>query len=124
MAEPKKVLVVEDEQPLLDALVEKCKQAGFSVLEARNGKEGLEIALKEHPDLILLDLVMPVMDGITMLHHLRRDPWGKNVSVLVLSNLQNVEKKQDLEDSGVRDFMIKTEWKLNDVIEKVKEEMT
>ena len=80
------VLVVEDETALRTALVEMVGDAGFEMLEAADGKEGLKLALKEHPDLILLDLIMPVMDGMEMLNKLRKDKWGKNVYVYILTN--------------------------------------
>ena len=67
MENKKLVLVAEDEKILRDALRLKLVSEGFSVLEAKNGEEGLEIALKEKPDLMLVDIVMPVMDGLTML---------------------------------------------------------
>ncbi len=72
----KKILVVEDDVPELNALRDKFTREGFSILTAKNGEEGLAIALREHPDLILLDIIMPVMDGITMLVKLREDSWG------------------------------------------------
>lgn len=82
----KTVLVVEDEAALRTALVAMVGDAGFEMLEAANGKEGLEIALKKHPDLILIDLMMPVMNGVEMLRELRKDKWGKNVYVYILTN--------------------------------------
>lgn len=73
---PKRILIVEDEIPMLKALVDKFSRAGFETLEAKNGIEGLAVALKEHPDLVLLDLVMPKMDGVKMMEKLREDSWG------------------------------------------------
>lgn len=70
------ILIVEDDVPELNALRDKFTHEGFSILEAKNGEEGLATALREHPDLILLDIIMPVMDGMTMLVNLRKDPWG------------------------------------------------
>ena len=72
----KKILIVDDEPALLTALVDKFTRAGYTVGIAENGKEGLKLALKNRPDLILLDIIMPVMDGITMLYKLRKDSWG------------------------------------------------
>lgn len=70
-----------------DAVSDTLKQHNFSIITADNGKDGLDLALKEHPDLILLDIFMPKMDGLSMLESLRGDGWGQNVSVIVLTNL-------------------------------------
>lgn len=83
----KKILVIEDEVPMRDALVDTLKQHTFTVISSDNGKDGLDIAFKEHPDLMLLDIFMPKMDGLTMLQKLREDGWGQNVPVIVLTNL-------------------------------------
>lgn len=83
----KKILIIEDEPPMRDAVSDTLKQHNFSIITADNGKDGLDLALKEHPDLILLDIFMPKMDGLSMLESLRADGWGQNVSVIVLTNL-------------------------------------
>jgi len=82
----KKILIIEDNRSLILALSEKFKREKFEVLTAYNGKTGLKAALGHKPDIILLDLLMPVMDGTTMLKHLRKDEWGKNVFVVMLTN--------------------------------------
>jgi DNA-binding response OmpR family regulator len=88
----KKILIVEDEASLLKAFVQKFKDESFLTLEARDGIKGLEIALKEHPDLILIDIIMPKLDGIGMLKKIREDAWGKNVKVIMLTNLSDNKK--------------------------------
>ena len=83
--DPKKILmveVVEDDEPLLSVLSERFREEGYNVINAITGEEGLKLALKNKPDLILLDIVMPKMDGIAMLKKLRKDPWGKNANVI------------------------------------------
>lgn len=128
---PKKILVavievVEDDASLLKVLVDKLKREGFEVLEAQDGKKGLDIALRERPDLILLDIVMPVMDGWTMLRKLREEnPWGKNVPVIVLTNLTSDDDVQlanivKLEPSY---FLVKSDWKIEDLVTKVRERL-
>src|SRR3989344_1728070 len=84
----KKILIVEDELAYLELLKSQLTQKGYSVIEAENGKKGLETAKKEKPDLILLDIRMPVMDGITMLDLLRKDEYGKSAKVIILTNLE------------------------------------
>lgn len=81
-----RILIIEDEIAQRKALVESLIQNGFSVLEARDGVEGLQLALNEHPDIVLLDIRMPRMDGMTMMHKLREDSWGKNASIMILTN--------------------------------------
>lgn len=64
---------------------------------------------------------MPEMDGMTMLKELRKKPWGKEVPVIILSNLSEAEKTQELIYQGVSDYLIKTDWKLDEVVKRVKE---
>jgi DNA-binding response OmpR family regulator len=104
-------------------LTKKLEDEGLKILTARDGMEGLKVALDEHPDLILLDVVLPVMDGVTFLEKLRQDSWGKRASVIVLSNLSKVATFREGEEMGVRDYLVKTDWKLKDVIEKVEKEL-
>ena len=115
-----KILIIEDEPSLRGALVDKLSREGFCCLEAKNGLEGLDAALKEHPDLILLDIIMPVMDGMTMLEELRKNPWGKNVPVILLTNLSEVEKVAQSLHHGVYDYLVKSDWKLEDIAKKIK----
>lgn len=117
----KRILIVEDEPSLLTILVDKLNREGFSCLEAKNGEEGLKVALREHPDLILLDIIMPVMDGMTMLYELRKDPWGKDAKVIFLTNLSEAEKVAESLSQGVFDYLVKSDWKLEDIVIKVKE---
>ena len=123
MIEDKTVLVVEDEFSLMRAVLEKFKNESFTTLQARNGVEGLAIALKEHPDLILLDIMMPKMDGISLLRELRKDVWGKDAKVVMLTNLSDNEKLAEAEELGIDDFFIKTNLKIEDILKKVLEKL-
>ncbi len=93
---------------------------GFDVLQAKNGEEGLQSALGNHPDLILLDIIMPKIDGITVLKKLRVHQWGSSVPVIVLTNLSSVVVDKEVQED-VSEFLVKTEWDLADVVTKVKE---
>jgi len=119
----KKILIVEDEALTVNLLRDNLISEGFSTLEVRNGKEGLKVALKEHPDLILLDIIMPVMDGITMLKKIRSDAWGKNAKIIILTNLSDTEKVSEAMDRGTYDYLIKSDWKLEDVATKIRERL-
>jgi DNA-binding response OmpR family regulator len=114
------ILVIEDEEALLNALTKKITLSGFEVITAKTGSEGIEMAISNHPDLILLDMVLPVFDGLTVLDQLRIDPWGKTVPVIILTNLTQVEAEEESKARGVSAYLIKTDWKLSDVSEKIK----
>ncbi len=115
-----KILIVEDDLDLLEILVKKFTIEKFKVFQAVNGKIGLEEALKNHPDLILLDIIMPVMDGMTMLRKLREDAWGKEVPVILLTNLSDESKVSEGMQHGVYDYLVKANWNIDEVVKKVK----
>lgn len=116
-----KILIVEDEVQLLKSLSEKITHEGFTALEAKNGVEGLKIALREKPDVILLDIIMPKMDGIEMLDKLRRDKWGQTTIVIVLSNDDDPSHISETLKDNASDYLIKSDWSLEDIITKIKE---
>jgi DNA-binding response OmpR family regulator len=115
-----KILIVEDEAPLRSLLVKVMGEAGYEVLEADDGQKGLEVALQDHPDLILLDLMMPVKDGMAMLRELRQDEWGKGVQVILLTNVDQEEHKAEAAQFGVDTYLLKWNWKLEDFVGLVK----
>ena len=118
----KKVLVVEDEQALRFALKEKLEHKGFTALTAQDGEEGLKIGLDEQPDLILLDIIMPRLDGLEMLKAVRADKaWGADVPVIVLTNSREKGNIVEAMDGGVSQYLTKADWKIEDVIDKVRE---
>ncbi len=117
---PKKILIVEDEQALGKILVDKLNNQGYVTFYEENGQNGLTMALSEHPDLIILDLMMPVMDGIEMLKNLRQDNWGKNAKVIIMTNITHDQKMEDAIKYGVYEYLVKSNWDLDDVIEKIK----
>lgn len=117
------ILIVEDEPAMLLALNDTLTRQGFSVAQARNGVEGLEIGLRDHPDLILLDIIMPKMDGMTMLSKLREDAWGKGAKVMILTNLSDEEKVEESKKQNVFDYLVKTEWTLSDITRKIRDRL-
>jgi CheY-like chemotaxis protein len=117
----KKILIVEDEAPLRNAISDILSFEGFTVLQANNGQEGLDIALAQFPDLILLDLMMPVMDGLTMLEKLRLEPtYGAHAAVILLTNINDPEKVAQATEAGSYDFLVKSDWNIEDVVKKIK----
>lgn len=119
----KTVLIAEDETSLRKALREKLKHAGFTVLEAINGEAGLELAEKEHPDFVLLDIVMPRMDGIEMAKKMRASEWGKNIPIMVLSNLNDEGKVGEAMDASIFTYFVKSDTRIEHVVEKAREIM-
>lgn len=119
----KVILITEDEPSMLRILTDKLTESGFETLQAKNGEEGLALALQHHPDLILLDILMPKLDGMTVLSKLREDEWGKKVPVIILTNvsadtdatLQGIIKTQPAY------YFVKSNTRLEDIVEKVKE---
>lgn len=127
MDNKKTILIVEDEVALRNMLRDKLNHENFATLEAKDGKEGLETALREHPDMILLDLLMPVMDGMTMLKQLRAEnAWGKTAKVIILTNLTgaNEERNREITETQPHYYFIKTDWKLDDLIAKIREDLS
>jgi len=117
------IVLVEDDQATIDALRVRFVKEGFRVIRAKNGVEGLRKIERERPDIILLDLVMPVMDGLTMLEKLRATPWGEALPVIVLTNWSEVEKIEHALRGGVYDYLVKTDWTLDAVVRKVKDRL-
>lgn len=116
----KKVLVVEDEQALAQLLADKLRAEGLEVATAADGQEGLEQALAWRPDLILLDIVMPRMDGMTMLHRLREHPEGLKIQIILLTNLSDTQKVYDAVANGVFDYLVKANWEIDDLVAEIR----
>lgn len=121
----KKILIVEDEELLMKTLSERLAKDGYQVLTANDGELGLQTALKEAPDVIILDIVLPKMDGMAMLKKLREvNTWSKQVPVILLTNL-NVDDQ--MIDAITRDkpayYLVKTDWTMDQIAEKVKERL-
>ena len=116
----KKVLIVDDEVKIRQIIVNELKKQGLDVIEAGNGEEGLQSALKDKPDLILLDITMPVMDGLTMLQKLRAEPEGKKVQVIVLTNSGDFGKIADAVEKGVCSYLVKSDITTEDLVKRVK----
>jgi len=122
MPKPKtKILVVEDESFLLDLYETKLEQAGYEVVKASNGSQGLSLARLEKPNLVLLDILMPEVDGYEMLRRLKADAKTKNIPVIIFSNLsQKAEIEKGLK-LGASDFIIKTSVTPSELAGRVRE---
>lgn len=116
----KRILLVEDEPDIREAMAEALAQAGFTVSTAENGAVGLKLALAEQPDLILLDIVMPIMDGHTFLEKLRNDRWGKSAKVVMLTSMDDVKSIANAHQGSINDYLIKAHSSLDDIVNKVR----
>jgi DNA-binding response OmpR family regulator len=115
-----KILIVEDEEILLTALSEELNQEGFEVAGAKDGIEGVEKAVTEKPDLILLDLVMPRLDGIGALKQIKDNPKSKEIPVVILTNLSDYDKVSDALSLGALDYLVKANYRLEELVNKIK----
>ncbi len=114
------LLIVEDESVLRGLLAKKLRKEGYVVTEADNGQNGLEAALKGHPDLILLDIIMPRMNGVVLLKELRGDEWGQTANVMLLTNLSDAEGIEEARQYCVMDYLVKSDWSLEELSRKIK----
>jgi len=121
MTDKPKILVVDDEKAFLEIMVDKLSKEGFRVLTAHDGQVGLDVALKEKPAVILLDVLMPKMHGWEMYNKLRQDSWGKKVPVIILTNVSNEAKQEEGEQTGKFDYCVKTDYNLADIVKKIKD---
>jgi DNA-binding response OmpR family regulator len=120
----KTILIVEDEDAMRQALSEKFKLSGFTVLTAPDGETGLAVATREKPDLVMLDILMPKMDGISLTKGIRESSdWGKNVPIVMLTNLADPDSVSEVASYGVFDFLVKTDWRLEDVVGLVRKRL-
>lgn len=115
-----KILIVEDEEILLTALSEELKQEGFQVVGAKDGVEGVEMVQSEKPDLVLLDLVMPRLDGIGALKQMKENPAIKDIPVVILTNLSDYDKISDALSLGAMDYLVKANYRLEELVNKIK----
>jgi DNA-binding response OmpR family regulator len=119
----KKILMIEDDRFLRKVYKDKLKREGFEFSEATTGEEGLNKAIFEKPDLILLDLILPRKSGFDLLIELKKNPETEKIPIIVLSNLgQESDIKKGL-SLGASDYLVKTEISLSEVVEKIKEQI-
>jgi DNA-binding response OmpR family regulator len=109
MASKKKVLIVEDDQIISSMYKTRLEQDGFIVLVAANGLEGLEVARKEKPNLIMLDVILPQLDGFSVLQELKKKTPAKKTPVIMLTNLGTEEDKAKGEKLGATDYLVKAD---------------
>ena len=124
MNDPKKILIIDDEAAVRNLLRDALAAEGFSVAEAKNGAEGLTQALRDRPDLMMLDIGMPELDGIAVLKKLRNDPHGKDIPVIILSNFDDTAHVADAIESGSYSYVVKGDWDMPAMIQLVKSKLS
>jgi two-component system response regulator VicR len=116
----KKMLIVEDDGLVLDTLAHRFREENFYVTAVVGGEEAMKSIKEDMPDIILLDVVIPEKDGMTVLRELRELENGKNVPVILLTNLSDSAKVAEAVSHGVYDYLVKIDWKLDSLVAKVK----
>ncbi len=115
-----KILIIEDDKFLRELIVRKLNQENFDVVEAVDGEEGIKKIKETTPDLLLLDLILPGMDGFEVLSKIKEDPATASIPVVILSNLGQREDVERGLKLGAVDYLVKAHFTPNEIIEKVK----
>jgi DNA-binding response OmpR family regulator len=115
-----KIAIIEDDPVISQMYRMKFEADGFEVEVANDGKLGVALVEKMRPDIILLDIQMPVMNGDEALSEIRKHDWGKDITVLVLTNLGEEEAPKHLRSLGIHNYIVKAELTPKQVVEQVK----
>lgn len=116
-----KIAIIEDDPVINQMYRMKFEADGFEVEVANNGKLGVALVEKMNPDIILLDMQMPEMNGTEALKEIRKHDWGKDVTVLVLTNLGEEEAPKELKTLGIHSYIVKADLTPRQVVERVKD---
>lgn len=115
-----KIAIIEDDPVIRQMYLMKFEATGFTVEAAENGKEGVALVERFLPDIILLDLTMPVMNGDEALAAIRAESWGKDIPVMILTNLGEEEAPKTLRSLGILSYIVKADLTPRQVVERVK----
>ena len=115
-----KIAIIEDDPVIRQMYLMKFEADGFTVETAENGKEGVRLVEKFSPDLILLDISMPIMNGDEALVAIRSETWGKNIPVMILTNLGKEEAPKTLQSLGIHSYIVKADLTPRQVVDRVK----
>ena len=118
-----KILVIEDDKFLRDLLYKKLAEENFSVATALDGEEGLKKIQEENPNLVLLDLILPGINGFEVLKKAKENPATKDIPVIVLSNLGQKEDVERAMKLGAQDYLIKAHFTLEEILEKIRKHL-
>lgn len=119
----KKILFVEDESVLQKTFEKTLREEGYEMISALDGETGFNLAKKEKPDLILLDLILPKINGFEVLKKLREDPETKEIPVIILTNLERMSDIDKALELGATTYLVKVDYSLEEVVEKIKKSL-
>ena len=117
--EQKHILVVEDDTVVAESVAFTLREAGYYVDTTVSGRNGVQLALKNHPDLIIADLILPDINGAEMIAEIRRNVWGKTAKVLVLTNINEDQIRNKLDDLNISGFLLKVDNTLKQIAQEV-----
>ena len=116
----KKILLIEDNESYASVLTQKFAHEELEVIVAGDGQEGIQKAIEHQPNIILIDLLLPKMNGLQVMEEIRKSEWGKHMPLLILTNLNPDEEiKRSIEKNKPAYYLIKPEVKLQDILEKI-----
>lgn len=118
-----KILLIEDELEIAEMYQDKFQEEGFKMVLAFDAKEGMEKVKKEKPDLILLDILLPTENGISLLGKIRKDPELADIAVIALSNYDEPKTKQEAFELKVKDYLIKTDFTPQTLVKEIKKHL-
>jgi CheY-like chemotaxis protein len=121
--ETKTILLVEDDKDLLNLMNKKLTEVGFKVALVETGRQALDYLKQEKPDLVLLDILLPDIDGLSVLNQLAANEETKFIPVIILSNLADQGSVEQAAAIGEYEYLVKAKTDLNDVVEKIKQKL-
>ena len=116
-----KILLAEDDLQLIDMYKKKFDLEGFDILLAEDGEKALAVLKEEKPDIVLLDIMMPKVNGIEVLKNIRENPETKDLLVVILTNLGNESTAEEIYKYGATDYIVKADMTPREVANRVKE---
>lgn len=119
----KKILFIEDESSLQQTMREILRQEEFNMISALDGEEGLKKTKEEKPDLILLDLILPKLDGFEVLKRIKADPETAKIPIIVLTNLEGTTDVEKALELGATTYLVKANYEIDEVIDKIKQNL-
>lgn len=119
MDSKKKILIIDDDAPTREMYAEIFKKAGYEILDAEDGVVGLDKATKELPDIIFTGIIMPRMDGLTLMEALKKNVSTANIPVVISSHLGREEDQKKAKELGAKDFIIRDMMSPNEVLRRI-----
>lgn len=116
------ILLIEDDESLIETYKAKFEQEGFTLSVEKDGEEGLKSALAHHPDIVLLDIRIPTMDGMTVMKKLREDKWGEKVPIIIVTNFDiNDRRISEIVADHPAYYLLKADTTLDEMVDRVRE---